>query len=65
VLIDRHFRNRPALNGFIVALKVTIVILVIGLGFAYINRANYVPSFRPTPASSATSAGAASCAPRA
>ncbi|HTA44900.1 MAG TPA: amino acid permease [Bryobacteraceae bacterium] len=30
-------------NGFIVALKVTIVILVIGLGFAYINRANYVP----------------------
>lgn len=34
-------------NGFIVALKVTIVVLVIGLGFAYINRANYVPFIPP------------------
>jgi APA family basic amino acid/polyamine antiporter len=34
-------------NGFIVALKVTIVILVIGLGWAYINRANYVPFLPP------------------
>ena len=34
-------------NGFIVAVKVTIVILVIGLGFAYINRANYVPFIPP------------------
>ena len=35
------------LNGVIVALKVTIVVLVIGLGFAYINRANYVPFIPP------------------
>ncbi len=34
-------------NGCIVALKVTIVLLVIGLGFAYINRANYVPFIPP------------------
>ena len=34
-------------NGFIVALKVTIVVLVIGLGLAYINRANYVPFIPP------------------
>jgi basic amino acid/polyamine antiporter, APA family len=34
-------------NGCIVALKVTIVILVIGLGWAYINRANYVPFLPP------------------
>jgi APA family basic amino acid/polyamine antiporter len=34
-------------NGLIVALKVTIVILVIGLGWAYINRANYVPFLPP------------------
>jgi basic amino acid/polyamine antiporter, APA family len=34
-------------NGFIVALKVSIVILVIGLGWAYINRANYVPFLPP------------------
>jgi basic amino acid/polyamine antiporter, APA family len=34
-------------NGVIVALKVTIVILVIGLGWAYINRANYVPFLPP------------------
>src|SRR4051812_36485528 len=34
-------------NALIVALKVTIVILVIGLGFAYINRANYVPFLPP------------------
>jgi APA family basic amino acid/polyamine antiporter len=36
-----------SLNGFIVAIKVTIVIVVIGLGFAYINRANYVPFIPP------------------
>jgi basic amino acid/polyamine antiporter, APA family len=34
-------------NGMIVALKVTIVVLVIGLGWAYINRANYVPFLPP------------------
>jgi basic amino acid/polyamine antiporter, APA family len=34
-------------NAFIVALKVSIVILVIGLGFAFINRANYVPFIPP------------------
>jgi APA family basic amino acid/polyamine antiporter len=34
-------------NGLIVALKVTIVVLVIGLGWAYINRANYVPFLPP------------------
>ena len=34
-------------NGAIVALKVTIVVLVIGLGWAYINRANYVPFLPP------------------
>ncbi|HVW84644.1 MAG TPA: amino acid permease [Bryobacteraceae bacterium] len=30
-------------NGFIVALKVTIVVLVIALGYAYVHPANYVP----------------------
>jgi len=35
------------LNGLIVALKVTIVVLVIGLGFSYINKANYVPFIPP------------------
>ena len=34
-------------NGAIVALKVTIVVLVIGLGWAYINRDNYVPFIPP------------------
>jgi basic amino acid/polyamine antiporter, APA family len=34
-------------NAWIVALKVTIVVLVIGLGFAYINRANFVPFIPP------------------
>ncbi len=34
-------------NGLIVALKVTIVVLVIGLGFAFINHANYVPFIPP------------------
>ncbi len=34
-------------NALIVALKLTIVVLVIGLGFAYINRANYVPFVPP------------------
>ncbi len=35
------------LNGIIVALKVAIVVLVIGLGFGYINKANYVPFIPP------------------
>jgi APA family basic amino acid/polyamine antiporter len=34
-------------NAMIVALKVTIVVLVIGLGWAYINRANYTPFLPP------------------
>ncbi len=34
-------------NGFIVALKVAIVVLVIGLGFAYVKHANYVPFIPP------------------
>ena len=34
-------------NAAIVALKVTIVLLVIGLGWAYINRANYTPFLPP------------------
>jgi APA family basic amino acid/polyamine antiporter len=34
-------------NAWIVALKLSIVVLVIGLGFAYINRANYVPFIPP------------------
>jgi APA family basic amino acid/polyamine antiporter len=35
------------LNAFIVAVKVSIVVLVIALGFAYINKANYVPFVPP------------------
>ena len=35
------------LNGAIVALKVFIVILVIGLGFAFVNRANFTPFIPP------------------
>ena len=35
------------LNGFIVAVKVAIVLLVIGLGFAYVNRANLTPFIPP------------------
>jgi APA family basic amino acid/polyamine antiporter len=35
------------LNGLIVALKVAIVVLVIGLGFGFINHANYVPFVPP------------------
>ena len=35
------------LNGFIVALKVTIVLLVIALGFGYVNHANHVPFVPP------------------
>ena len=34
-------------NAVIVVLKVTIVALVIGLGYAYVNRANYVPFIPP------------------
>lgn len=34
-------------NAAIVALKLTIVVLVIGLGYAFINRANYVPFIPP------------------
>ena len=51
-------------NAVIVVVKVTIVIVVIAVGYAYIKPENYMPSFRRTPAPSANSASAASCAPR-
>jgi basic amino acid/polyamine antiporter, APA family len=35
------------LNGIIVAIKVTIVVVVIALGFGYLNKANYVPFVPP------------------
>ncbi len=35
------------LNGIIVAIKVTIVVVVIALGFGYLNRANYTPFIPP------------------
>ena len=35
------------MNGVIVVVKVAIVIIVIAVGFAYINRANYTPFIPP------------------
>ncbi|MES1260529.1 MAG: amino acid permease [Acidobacteriota bacterium] len=47
IVLIRGIQESARLNGLIVALKVTIVLLVIGLGFAYINHANYVPFIPP------------------
>ena len=47
VILIVGIQESARFNGWIVALKVSIVILVIGLGLAYINRANYVPFIPP------------------
>jgi APA family basic amino acid/polyamine antiporter len=47
VVLIVGIQESARLNGLIVALKVSIVLLVIGLGFAWINRANYVPFIPP------------------
>jgi APA family basic amino acid/polyamine antiporter len=47
VVLIVGIQESARLNGLIVALKVAIVVLVIGLGFSYINHANYVPFIPP------------------
>jgi APA family basic amino acid/polyamine antiporter len=47
VILMIGISESAGVNGLIVALKVTIVVLVIALGWAYIDRANYVPFIPP------------------
>ena len=47
IVLILGIQESARLNGSIVALKVGIVLLVIFLGFSYINRANYVPFVPP------------------
>ena len=51
-------------NNIIVFVKMAVVLLFIGFGRMYVTPTTGRRSFRPTPASSATSAGAASSAAR-
>jgi L-asparagine transporter-like permease len=43
LLLARGTQESATVNSIIVALKVTVVLIFIALGFAYINPANYVP----------------------
>lgn len=43
LLLVRGTHESARVNAFIVALKVTVVVLFIGLGWAYINTDNYTP----------------------
>ena len=47
VLLMIGISESAKVNGVIVAIKLTIVIIVICVGFAYINRANYTPFIPP------------------
>jgi APA family basic amino acid/polyamine antiporter len=47
VILMIGISESAGVNGAIVALKVTIVVLVIVLGWAYIDRSNYVPFIPP------------------
>ncbi len=43
LLLVRGTQESATINGIIVALKVTVVLIFIGLGWGYINSANYTP----------------------
>lgn len=57
-LLIKGTKESAIVNGFIVVLKVTIVILVISIGWGFINPANHTP-FVPAPATYVTSQGIA------
>jgi APA family basic amino acid/polyamine antiporter len=46
-LLIRGIRESAIVNGVIVAVKLTIVVLIIGLGWSFINPANHVPYIPP------------------
>jgi hypothetical protein len=56
LLLIRGTKESAFVNGLIVVLKVSIVILVIGLGWGYINSANHTP-FIPAPTTYTTAEG--------
>src|SRR2546427_7321210 len=55
-LLIKGTKESAMVNGFIVILKVTIVLLVIGIGWGFINPANHTP-FIPPPATYVTPQG--------
>jgi APA family basic amino acid/polyamine antiporter len=57
-LLIKGTRESAMVNGFIVVLKVAIVLLVIGIGWGFMNPANHTP-FIPAPATYVTSQGIA------
>lgn len=57
-LLIKGTKESAIVNGFIVILKVTIVILVIGIGWGFINPANHTPLI-PAPTTFVTSQGIA------
>jgi APA family basic amino acid/polyamine antiporter len=57
-LLIKGTRESAMVNGFIVVLKVAIVLLVIGIGWGFINPANHTP-FIPAAATYVTSQGIA------
>jgi APA family basic amino acid/polyamine antiporter len=57
-LLIKGTKESAIVNGFIVVLKVAIVLLVIGIGWGFMNPANHTP-FIPAPATYVTSQGIA------
>lgn len=57
-LLIKGTKESATVNGIIVVLKVTIVILVISIGWGFINPANHTP-FVPAPSTYVTEAGIA------
>jgi basic amino acid/polyamine antiporter, APA family len=55
-LLIKGTKESAIVNGFIVVLKVAIVLLVIGIGWGFMNPANHTP-FIPAPATYVTSQG--------
>src|SRR5690348_9865772 len=55
-LLIKGTKESAIVNGFIVVLKVTIVLLVIGIGWRFINPANHTP-FIPAPTTYVTPQG--------
>ena len=65
ILLVVGISESATFNNVIVVIKITVVLLFIAFGMAYINRENWEPFIPPPHGRRASSAGTASCAGRA
>ena len=62
---DHRHQESATFNNVIVVIKLTVVLLFIGFGLAYVNRENWEPFIPPRGRARASTAGTASSGARA